>query len=163
MDVDALNAFVKKHWKNKIEAPQEFLKEIVLWSLAEYSQVNKERTNVKTDFNDLFGNMISGFRLRNKLLAKILAREILKLRISTNEFSLDAFSKKILCAHLSIRSSLLLTSANGTWHCRTLQSPFYLDGAQKLISKLTNKFCGRFAVIIGKIRGEHMDRLTREH
>ena len=60
LDVDALNAFVKKHWKNKIEAPQEFLKEMVLWSLAEYSQVNKERTNVKTDFNDLFGNMISG-------------------------------------------------------------------------------------------------------
>ena len=58
--MDALNAFVKKHWKNKIEAPQEFLKEMVLWSLAEYSQVNKERTNVKTDFNDLFGNMISG-------------------------------------------------------------------------------------------------------
>ena len=48
------------HWKNKIEAPQEFLKEMVLWSLAEYSQVNKERTRLKTDFNDLFGNMISG-------------------------------------------------------------------------------------------------------
>ena len=60
LDVAVLNDFVAKHWSNKIDASNEFLKEMVLWSLAEYSQVNKERTNVKTDFNDLFGNMISG-------------------------------------------------------------------------------------------------------
>ena len=60
LDIAVLNDFVAKHWSNKIDASNEFLKEMVLWSLAEYSQVNKERTNVKTDFNDLFGNMISG-------------------------------------------------------------------------------------------------------
>jgi len=60
LDIEVLGDFVSKHWSNKIDASNEFLKEMVLWSLAEYSQVNKERTNVKTDFNDLFGNMISG-------------------------------------------------------------------------------------------------------
>jgi magnesium chelatase subunit I len=60
LDVPVLNDFVTNHWSNEIEATYEFLKEMVLWALAEYSQVNKERTNIKTDFNDLFGNMISG-------------------------------------------------------------------------------------------------------
>lgn len=60
LDSDVLNAFIDRHWSNKIDAPNDFLKEMVLWALSEYSQINKERTNVKTDFNDLFGNMISG-------------------------------------------------------------------------------------------------------
>jgi magnesium chelatase subunit I len=60
LDIGVLNDFVSKHWTNKIDATDAFLKEMVLWSLAEYSQINKERTHVKTDFNDLFGNMISG-------------------------------------------------------------------------------------------------------
>jgi len=66
LDIVPLNLFISNHWNHQIDAPIEFLKEMVLWALAEYSQLNKERTNIKTNFNDLFGNMISGLSDENE-------------------------------------------------------------------------------------------------
>lgn len=60
LDVDVLNDFVTKHAKAAADTPQEFLKEMVLWALSEYNQINRERTTISTDFSDLFGQLLGG-------------------------------------------------------------------------------------------------------
>lgn len=60
LNIAALDNFLELHWKNDVQANTPFLKEMVLWALSEYNQVNKERMEIQTNFNDLFGNIISG-------------------------------------------------------------------------------------------------------
>ncbi|MGB1184973.1 MAG: hypothetical protein ACPG4S_07395, partial [Schleiferiaceae bacterium] len=57
LDVAPLNEFVEKHSTSN-GVPQVFLKEMVLWALSEYNQINRVRTAVSTDFNDVFGNLL---------------------------------------------------------------------------------------------------------
>lgn len=58
LDVNVLNDFVAKHAQGSGDAPKEFLKEMVLWALSEYNQINRERTTISTDFSDLFGQLL---------------------------------------------------------------------------------------------------------
>jgi magnesium chelatase subunit I len=57
LDVAPLNEFVEKQSTSN-GVPQVFLKEMVLWALSEYNQINRVRTAVSTDFNDVFGNLL---------------------------------------------------------------------------------------------------------
>lgn len=57
LDMAPLNEFVKEHGTTD-GVPQVFLKEMVLWALSEYNQINRVRTAVSTDFNDVFGNLL---------------------------------------------------------------------------------------------------------
>lgn len=60
LDIDPLNDFMKSHLPKDTTESQSFLKEMVLWALGEYNQINKSRTELSTDFNDLFGNLLDG-------------------------------------------------------------------------------------------------------
>lgn len=60
LDIPVLNDFVSKYNSPSGDAPQEFLKEMVLWALSEYNQINRERTTISTDFSDLFGQLLGG-------------------------------------------------------------------------------------------------------
>ncbi|HAK71075.1 MAG TPA: magnesium chelatase, partial [Cryomorphaceae bacterium] len=60
LDVDPLNDFIKSHFPKGTTESKSFLKEMVLWALCEYNQINKSRTELSTDFNDLFGNLLDG-------------------------------------------------------------------------------------------------------
>lgn len=60
LDIDPLNDFMKSHLPKDTTESQSFLKEMVLWALVEYNQINKSRTELSTDFNDLFGNLLDG-------------------------------------------------------------------------------------------------------
>ena len=58
LDVAPLNEFVEHHRAGLEQVPDAFLKEMVLWALSEYNQINRVRTAVSTDFNDVFGNLL---------------------------------------------------------------------------------------------------------
>ena len=60
LDIDPLNDFIKSHFPKGTTESKSFLKEMVLWALCEYNQINKSRTELSTDFNDLFGNLLDG-------------------------------------------------------------------------------------------------------
>ena len=57
LDIAPLNEFVEKH-STVTSVPSVFLKEMVLWALSEYNQINRARTALSTDFNDVFGNLL---------------------------------------------------------------------------------------------------------